>query len=103
MDTMSRPTVSSAPTAVDLRQFQNFEVGKGYQAQHVVRQPKAAAGRVDIIDMSRQHQPVEKDAPRKARHPAKNKESKDWETRRLQRYLQSSVFRRFREELEKIN
>jgi hypothetical protein len=102
MCTKSRPTVSSAPTAVDLRQFQNFEVGKGYQAQHVVRQPQAAAGRVDFIDMSRQHQPLEKEAPHKSRHSANYKESKDWKTRRLQRYLQSSVFRRFRRELEKI-
>jgi hypothetical protein len=102
MDTKSRPTVSSAPTAVDLRQFQNFEVGKGYQAQHVVRQPQAAAGRVDIIDMSRKHPQVEKEAPHKSRHSANNKESKDWKTRRLQKYLQSYVFRRFRGELEKI-
>lgn len=101
-DDISRPTVSDGPAAVDLRQFQNLEVGKGYQAQHVVRQPRAASGRVKILDMSRQESSSKKEKLHKSRHSIEKKETKDWRTRRLQRYLQSAVFCRFRRELEKI-
>lgn len=101
-DDNSRPSISSGPAAVDLRQFQNFEVGKGYQAQHVVRQPQAASEGVKIVDMSsRRVQP--KEALHKSRHSSDKKDTKkDWKARRLQRYLQSPVFCRFRKELEKI-
>lgn len=38
--------------AVDLSQFRNEEVGKGYQAKHVVRQREAVLASSDMIDMS---------------------------------------------------
>lgn len=98
----SRPTVSKGPVAVDLQQFQNFEVGKGYQAQHVVRQPQAASGSVKILDMSRQNKTTKDETLRRSRHSSDKKESKDVKTSRLQRYLRSAAFRRFRRELEKI-
>ena len=37
-----RQNKSSAVAAVDVRQFHNVEVGEGYKARHVVRQPSAA-------------------------------------------------------------
>jgi formylglycine-generating enzyme required for sulfatase activity len=42
----------SQTAAVDLSQFRNEEVGKGYQAKHVVRQREAAAASAGVVDMS---------------------------------------------------
>lgn len=38
--------------AVDLSQFRNEEVGKGYKAKHVVRQKDATASVASVVDMS---------------------------------------------------
>ena len=38
--------------AVDLSQFRNEEVGKGYQAKHVVRQKGAEKAATGVVDMS---------------------------------------------------
>ena len=38
--------------AVDLTQFRNEEVGKGYQAKHVVRQREAVSASSGVLDMS---------------------------------------------------
>ncbi|KAL3792974.1 hypothetical protein HJC23_010987 [Cyclotella cryptica] len=43
---------SKSHTAVDLSQFRNEEVGKGYQAKHVVRQREAIAETSGVVDMS---------------------------------------------------
>lgn len=45
---------SSTHAAVDLNQFRNEEVGKGYQAKHVVRQREAtaSASAAGVVDMS---------------------------------------------------
>lgn len=38
--------------AVDLSQFRNEEVGKGYQAKHVMRQKEATTSATGIVDMT---------------------------------------------------
>lgn len=38
--------------AVDLSQFRNEEVGKGYKAKHVVRQKEAISHATKVVDMS---------------------------------------------------
>ena len=40
--------------AVDLSQFRNEEVGKGYKANHVVRQKEAISHATKVVDMSKQ-------------------------------------------------
>lgn len=42
----------SQTAAVDLSQFRNEEVGKGYQAKHVVRQREATTSSTGVVDMS---------------------------------------------------
>ena len=48
-DQAARGDVSKNHAAVDLSQFRNEEVGRGYKAKHVVRQREAALG---VLDMS---------------------------------------------------
>jgi hypothetical protein len=43
----------SAHAAVDLSQFRNEEVGKGYQAKHVIRQAGTPSKASGIVDMSK--------------------------------------------------
>ena len=44
---------SHTATAVDLSQFRNEEVGRGYQAKHVVRQRETAvSSSIGMVDMS---------------------------------------------------
>mmetsp|Transcript_11974 Transcript_11974/g.21591 ORF Transcript_11974/g.21591 Transcript_11974/m.21591 type:complete len:193 (+) Transcript_11974:22-600(+) len=50
-DNTSRAKASSH-AAVDLAQFRNEEVGKGYQAKHVVRQREASSSATGVVDMS---------------------------------------------------
>lgn len=40
------------PATVDLSQFRNVEVGKGYQAKHVIRQRGTLSQSQKVIDMS---------------------------------------------------
>mmetsp|Transcript_24585 Transcript_24585/g.51786 ORF Transcript_24585/g.51786 Transcript_24585/m.51786 type:complete len:161 (+) Transcript_24585:189-671(+) len=40
------------PATVDLSQFRNVEVGKGYQAKHVIRQRDTLSHSQKVIDMS---------------------------------------------------
>jgi hypothetical protein len=104
-----------AVAAVDVRQFRNEEVGKGYQARHVVRQPRATPADVKIVDMSSsksnvkdtderkrkyhpEHPEVKKSRPE---HPEVN-ESNEKKSSRRRRYLQCDALRGFRKELEKI-
>ena len=46
----------AAHAAVDLSQFRNEEVGKGYQSKHVIRQSVAPSKTAKVVDMSsREH------------------------------------------------
>ena len=90
------PKVSAA---VDLNQFRNEEVGKGYQAKHVIRQPAAAVGsKIPIEDLTA---PSAKKA--KVQKDASFKESKhDNESNLINKYLACEAFRKFRKEIENM-
>lgn len=102
---------SSAATAVDLNQFRNTEVGKGYQAKHVVRQRVAQEESVKIQDMS---VPREERKEKKKKRKREEKQASDKKTKgskgeedstganKLQRYLRCEAMRNLRRELESI-
>jgi hypothetical protein len=48
----SRSEKHKVSAAVDIKQFQNHVVGKGYQAKHVIRQPSASASVTNTRDMT---------------------------------------------------
>jgi len=50
--------------AVDLSQFRNEEVGKGYQAKHVIRQAAATSKASGIVDMSKNEKDESKSKPK---------------------------------------
>ena len=93
--------------AVDISQFQNFEVGQGYQAKHVVRQKGGAMGttaaggggdtgqKVTVASMPTKPEDY-------ASETRKKKKSKQEDDRSLESYLQCSGLREFRKEIEKI-
>ena len=58
----------AAHAAVDLSQFRNEEVGKGYQAKHVIRQAGAGATSKTsgIVDMSKNEKDESKPKPKEA-------------------------------------
>ena len=114
---------AAVAAAVDLDQFRNTEVGKGYQAKHVVRQATAAAASVTIQDMSlpsareeeerhreKSSSSDKKKKKKRKRHSSGGKRRKkskeegddDHQSSRLKRYLRSDALRRFRKELQKI-
>lgn len=111
----SSKEVGETVTAVDLKQFRNEEVGKGYQARGVVRQKmgNGAGQTMKIVDMTKKgekesgkssisssgkHEKKEKSARREKRKRDK-KESKDDESNK---YLRCDGIRVFRREVEKI-
>ncbi len=51
-DQTARGGLSINHAAVDLSQFRNEEVGKGYKAKHVVRQNDASLSAMCVVDMS---------------------------------------------------
>ena len=53
----------AAHAAVDLSQFRNEEVGKGYQAKHVIRQAGAQPKASGIVDMSKNKKDASKPKP----------------------------------------
>ena len=89
----SGSSAKSTHAAVDLQQFRNDEVGKGYQAKHVVRQkgvPNKASG---IVDMSqRKEESMETTQTARSNAESITKES----------YLQCRGMRNFMREVEKI-
>ena len=80
----------STAAAVDIQQFQNHDVGQGYQARHVVRQPSAhTSNRMEVRDMSG------------------GKFNEKEETKKIvdsgdREYLQNKGLRDFRKEIESI-
>lgn len=97
--------------AVDLKQFRNDEVGKGYQAKFVVRQRTAdndgATNAPSAVkDMTQKKSSSSDDKPprkgkRKKGEKSHTAESSKGSTR-LDKYLKSEALRRFRKELEKF-
>jgi hypothetical protein len=51
-DQAARGDVTKNHAAVDLSQFRNEEVGRGYKAKHVVRQREASSSAMGVLDMS---------------------------------------------------
>jgi hypothetical protein len=112
------PTIANGGdthAAVDLNQFRNVQVGKGYQAKHVIRQRSGKADTTIIHDMtttkpapSTSSSKTSKKGPSKdttTSHDAQQKQSSSKESSnmtRLQKYLQCEGLRNFRKELDSI-
>lgn len=103
--------------AVDLSQFRNTQVGKGYQAKHVIRQ-RSAAPQLDpavsiVQDRTKKEETStaitsnSKTATKSKKRHAEELPSKELSstktTRQLQAYLQCEGLRKFRKELESIH
>ena len=96
--------------AVDLSQFRNEEVGKGYQAKFVVRQPSAGEPvKVAVQDLSSATKKDKKKASKKERKEKRKNPSSPEDKRksakkvnRVDQYLNSKALREFRKELEKF-
>ena len=91
--------------AVDLKQFRNTEVGKGYQARHVIRQRSGQGEQMQVHDMTHREEPPEK--PRETSEQRKRSREKpvgerDSKERRLEKYLSCEGLRNFRLEIERI-
>jgi hypothetical protein len=100
------PTDVAPHAAVDLSQFRNTEVGKGYQAKHVIRQRSAAAKEaiMAVRDMTKVDTTVKKskEAKVKKRKSSRNDTSQQQQQQQLQRYFQCQGLRTFRKELAAI-
>ena len=92
MQQQSGSSAKSTHAAVDLQQFRNDEVGKGYQAKHVVRQKGVPSKASGIVDMSQR-----KDESIETQKARSNTESITKES-----YLQCQGMRNFMREVEKI-
>lgn len=101
----------SSSAAVDLNQFRNTEVGKGYQAKHVVRQSTGRSSDVTIKDMTKVSSDADKretsSAPDKKKRKRGKSDKRNDRTslgeKRLQKYLECEGLRAFRKELEKFD
>lgn len=112
-ETAGRRDRLKSHTAVDTTQFRNEEVGKGYQAKHVVRQKEAMAETAGVVDMSggvfssrdKSDQSLRQSSHEKS--SAKRKHEYDGDTDkkrniRLESYLTCQGLKTFLGELEKI-
>lgn len=98
--------------AVDLSQFRNEEVGKGYQARFVVRQRHAqdeGSAPPAVKDMTQKKETKESRKKKSKRKRSRSKEDDDDDREKesdsashLDKYLKSEALRRFRKELEKF-
>mmetsp|Transcript_25480 Transcript_25480/g.54826 ORF Transcript_25480/g.54826 Transcript_25480/m.54826 type:complete len:171 (-) Transcript_25480:2863-3375(-) len=101
--------------AVDLSQFRNEEVGKGYQAKHVVRQKGATSSATGVVDMaggkfSRNERggPESSSATKKRSRDGGGKDDIDGRKRqttaadRLGSYLNCKGMREFMKDIDKI-
>jgi hypothetical protein len=87
----SRSEKRKVSAAVDIKQFQNHVVGKGYQAKHVIRQPSASASVTNIRDM----------AGAKTGESSKEVKSLNTSAERAD-YIKYAGLREFRREIENI-
>mmetsp|Transcript_17655 Transcript_17655/g.41195 ORF Transcript_17655/g.41195 Transcript_17655/m.41195 type:complete len:147 (-) Transcript_17655:1544-1984(-) len=102
-----RSDAEASSAAVDLSQFRNEEVGKGYQAKHVVRQAVAASSNDAVIDMTGNQKEAKKS---KKRNKRVNEQVADAEGSRkhsrpdprLGTYLGNKHMRDFVREVDKI-
>ena len=96
-------------TTVDLGQFQNKEVGVGYQARGVIRQRGADGPQMKIIDMTkkvddRETGSVESSSKKKRKREKKSKRDSKKKAKDdpLKIFLECKALRDFRKEIEKI-
>jgi len=111
-----RESKEKVSAAVDISQFQNHEVGKGYQAKHVVRQQVAEKPTVmDIKDMTgggssrsdskknKSSKDKQQKGEKKRKHREEEREEEPDNPRtRLKKYLSSPAFVSFRKEIDDI-
>jgi hypothetical protein len=97
-EAQQEPDKKRTSAAVCLDEFRNFEVGKGYQAKHVIRQRTGAANTEPIKDMTGG---LPSPAPRKERNSGIIDNGEKGNERRNE-YLQCEALRTFRRELDKI-
>jgi hypothetical protein len=89
-----REDKSKAHAAVDISQFQNHEVGKGYQAKHVVRQrsgKESSSGKMQDMTGEASGKKT-KELPAVSTISVEERDS----------FIRSSPLREFRREIEKI-
>ncbi|GFH57547.1 hypothetical protein CTEN210_14023 [Chaetoceros tenuissimus] len=94
---------------VDLGQFQNKEVGVGYQARGVIRQRGADGPQIKIIDMTkkvddRETGSVESSSKKKRKREKKSKRDSKKKAKDdpLKVFLECKALRNFRKEIEKV-
>lgn len=94
-------------TTVDLGQFQNKEVGVGYQARGVIRQRGADGPQMKIVDMTKkvgqddqETGSVESSSKKKRKREKKSKKKAKDDL--LKMFLECRALRDFRKEIEKI-
>lgn len=101
----------NAVTAVDLNQFRNTEVGKGYQARHVVRQKTAAATTTtdlrtggDVSAKKKMEEGIPDTTRKKKARLEANSSSRQKQDEKLDRdkLLKNAGLRTFRKEIESI-
>lgn len=104
--------VLTTHAAVDLNQFRNTQVGKGYQAKHVIRQRlRIEDSAVSVRDLTKKTLDLNKRKSKKKPNEAPSSSFDDHTKRnektstatRLQNYLQCEGLRKFRRELESID
>ena len=104
MDHHQRGTSKSGFAAVDIKQFQNTEVGTGYQARGVIRQKTAVADQSaavrDMITRIR-NKPVD-DVDSAERKRPREAEPKEAKRQRLEKYMSCDGLREFRKEIEQL-
>mmetsp|Transcript_14487 Transcript_14487/g.21948 ORF Transcript_14487/g.21948 Transcript_14487/m.21948 type:complete len:169 (+) Transcript_14487:59-565(+) len=109
---------SATITAVDLSQFRNEEVGKGYQHRGVVRQKmgSGAGQAMKIVDMTKKDDDNDGDrqksststkhkkekSAKKQKRKRDKKEAKETKEEKSSKYLRCEAVRIFRKEIEKI-
>jgi hypothetical protein len=107
----SRSTIidPKASAAVDLTQFQNEEVGKGYQAKHVLRQPTITKDqKIKFEDMTTavpKKSTINTSQKRKNKHDEQIKSDQHQHVQlnvKLAKYLSCEAFCKFRQEIEKM-
>ena len=90
--------------AVNIKQFQNTEVGTGYQARGVVRQKTAAgASQSSIRDMTAKTDTKIVESTEKQKRPTEvNENGAESKRKRLEEYLSCDGIREFRKEIEQL-
>jgi hypothetical protein len=91
--------MSSPHAAVDLSQFRNETIGVGYQARHVIRQPRALDSSINIHDMTQEVGVKNAKLTKRKRDSMDNVKS---EKKSSPLYLACPGLRQFRKELAAI-